>query len=184
MVAYIVSHHTIINTSGNYRTRLSLMETRKSLGVEEKSSKLAISNCFTWTGSQSSMMNLRENREEKNKPIRILIQNISYVERIWTYQILLLQGLSMYMSMFSIKMAEVLCRDSVKYESMSHRPANSSAAWIIFCNVRYLCFWVRTENFSSTLHRSIVVEALLDLLSCVWITAVGRMNRLSWRGGK
>lgn len=110
------------------------METRKSLGVEENSSKLAISNCFTWTGSQSSMMNLRENQEHKNKPIRILIHDISYMEKIGTYQILLLQGLSMYMSMFSIKMAEVLCRDSVKHESMFHHPANSSAAWIIFWN--------------------------------------------------
>lgn len=41
------------------------METRKSLGVEEKSSKLAMSNCFTWTGSQSSMMNLEEERESR-----------------------------------------------------------------------------------------------------------------------
>lgn len=65
-----------------------------------------------------------------------------------------------------------------------NHPANSSAAWIIFWNVQYLCFWVRTKNLGSTLHRSIVVEVLLDLLSSVWRTAVGRMNRLSWRGGK
>ena len=45
------------------------METRKSLGVEEKSSKLAMSNCFTWMGSHSSMMNLKkkEEREKKRK---------------------------------------------------------------------------------------------------------------------
>lgn len=37
---------------------LSLMETKKSLGVDEKSSKLAMSSCLTWMGSQSSMTNL------------------------------------------------------------------------------------------------------------------------------
>ena len=37
---------------------LSLMDTRKSLGVEEKSSKLAMSTFFTWMGSQSSITNL------------------------------------------------------------------------------------------------------------------------------
>lgn len=62
-------------------------------------------------------------------------------------------------------------------------PANYSA-WIIFWNVRYLCFWVRTKNLGSTLHRSIVVEVLLDLLSSMWRTAVGRVNRLSWSGEK
>lgn len=53
--------------SGSYRAYLSLMETRKSLGVEEKSSKLAMSNCFTWMGSQSSMMNLGENEKQSFK---------------------------------------------------------------------------------------------------------------------
>lgn len=46
--------------SGNSSAHLSLMETMKSLGVEENSSKFAMSSCFTWTGSQSSMTNLRE----------------------------------------------------------------------------------------------------------------------------
>lgn len=38
------------------------METRKSLGVEEKSSKFAMSSCLTWMGSQSSMTNLENNQ--------------------------------------------------------------------------------------------------------------------------
>lgn len=86
--------------------------------------------------------------------------------------------------MFSIRMADVLCRDSIQYESLFHHRARSSAAWIICWNVLYLCFWVRTKDLGSTLHRSIVVEVLLDLLPSVWRTAVGRMNGLSWRGGK
>lgn len=48
---------------------LSLMETRKSLGVEEKSSKLAMSNCFTWMGSQSSITNLE--REKGKRKIEV-----------------------------------------------------------------------------------------------------------------
>lgn len=43
------------------------METRKSLGVEEKSSKLAMSNCFTWMGSHSSMMNLKKKKKGERK---------------------------------------------------------------------------------------------------------------------
>lgn len=46
------------------------METRKSLGVEEKSSKLAMSNCFNWMGSQSSIINLKKTRNN----IEIYIQ--------------------------------------------------------------------------------------------------------------
>lgn len=48
---------------------LLLMDTRKSLGVDEKSSKLAMTNCFTWMGSQSSIMNLsiRETVEKNRK---------------------------------------------------------------------------------------------------------------------
>lgn len=104
----------------------------------------------------------------QNSPIRILIHHIStHGEKTGTYQILLLQGLSMYMSMFSIRMAEVLCRDSVQHESLFHHPARSPAAWIICWNVLYLCFWVRTKDLGSTLHRSIVVEVLLDLLPSV-----------------
>lgn len=57
----------MINTSGDGSAHLSLMETMKSLGVEENSSKLAMSSCFTWTGSQSSMMNLREEQEGKQR---------------------------------------------------------------------------------------------------------------------
>lgn len=97
---------------------LSLMETRKSLGVEEKSSKLAMSSCFTWMGSQSSMMNLRDNQKQSFKhwlqetKARILslylrVDSETCVQT--AYQILLLQGFSMYKSMFSISMAEVLC---------------------------------------------------------------------------
>lgn len=52
---------------GSCSAYLSLMETRKSLGVEENSSKLAMSSCFTWMGSQSSMMNLRENEKKALK---------------------------------------------------------------------------------------------------------------------
>lgn len=88
------------------------METIKSLGVEENSSKLAISSCFTWTGSQSSMMNLSENQEGKHgNEIPLPPGFMLHVGKMQTCQILLLQGFSMYMSMFSIKMAEVLCRD-------------------------------------------------------------------------
>lgn len=98
---------------------LSLMKTRKSFGVEENSSKLAMSSCFTWMGSQSSMMNLGENRKNGLKitglkvDMKINILSMKLWIKSWrckhtTYHILLLQGFSMYMSMFSHKMAEVL----------------------------------------------------------------------------
>lgn len=59
--------YSIKNMYGSCSAYLSLIETRKSLGVEEKSSKLAMSNCFTWMGSQSSMMNLSENEKQSFK---------------------------------------------------------------------------------------------------------------------
>lgn len=60
----------LIWIGGTIRFYLSLMETRKSFGVDENSSKFAMSSCFTWIGSQSSITNLhweikRENTQEK-----------------------------------------------------------------------------------------------------------------------
>ncbi len=103
---------------------LSLIETRKSLGVEEKSSKLAMSNCFTWMGSQSSMMNLSEDEKQSFKKWLQAEMKRHFVNfHLWieksrrcmhtTYQILLLQGFSMYKSIFSINMAEVLCIEKI-----------------------------------------------------------------------
>lgn len=43
---------------------LSLMETKKSLGVDENSSKLAMSSCLTWIGSQSSITNLDRQKQK------------------------------------------------------------------------------------------------------------------------
>lgn len=105
---------------------LLLMDTRKSLGVDEKSSKLAMTNCFTWMGSQSSIMNLSiRERVEKNRKLGLRGEKKridSFVDRRdATYQILLLQGFSMYKSIFSFNMAEVLC---IEQRSMS---------WICHC---------------------------------------------------
>lgn len=48
-------------------TYLSLMDTRKSLGVEENNSWFAMSSCFTWIGSQSSITNLEDKKEIINR---------------------------------------------------------------------------------------------------------------------
>lgn len=48
-------------------TYLSLMDTRKSLGVEENNSWFAMSSCFTWIGSQSSITNLGDKKEIINR---------------------------------------------------------------------------------------------------------------------
>jgi len=57
---------------------LSLMDTRKSFGVDENSSKFAMSSCFTWIGSQSSITNLHWEIERGNKGENLSAQiNIS-----------------------------------------------------------------------------------------------------------
>lgn len=168
------------------------MDMINSLGVEEKSSKLAMSNCFTWMGSQSSMMNLTE-IENNNHCVKLEMKRnftrVVFVKENWmcvcsTYQILLLHGFSMYMSLFSINMAEVLCvkqiNKSVSAVFFFTSTANSTGR--VLCRLQYhmyLSLWVRAKDLSSTLHWCIVIEILLDLLHYMSSPVVGGMSRQS-----
>lgn len=58
------------------------MDTKKSLGVDEKSSKLAMSSCLTWMGSQSSMTNLSRERMEELKLKTKTAQNMNHLQVI------------------------------------------------------------------------------------------------------
>lgn len=152
------------------------METIKSLGVEENSSKLAISSCFTWTGSQSSMMNLEE--KQTNKNARSEDSMLRKWKKYKPTRFCCYRGWACTCPCSPSKWLK--CSAGIKWnESIFCHPTTSSTAWIIFWNVQYLCLWVRTKNLGSTLHWRIVVELLLDLLSRVWSTAVCRMYRLS-----
>ena len=127
-----------------------------SLGVEEKSSKFAMSSCFTWMGSQSSMMNLSEREHEANNDKSDgKINNIRCKNS--TYQILLLQGFNMYKSMFSFNIDEVLCMKQSNislFVSFGQHPTEQaySFAEYSFTHTQYLSFWASTKDLGSTFH--------------------------------
>lgn len=77
----------------------------------------------------------------------------------------------MYMSMFSIKMAEVLCREQIQWSILacciSIMSASIRVSRLLYrhsYHIQYLRLWVRTKDLGSALHWSVVIEVLLYLL--------------------
>lgn len=76
-----------------------------------------------------------------------------------TYQILLLQGFSMYKSMFSFNMADVLCMEQIHKSicaCICHygniQQSEQIPHWDVVSYIQYLCLWVSAKDLGSTLH--------------------------------
>lgn len=104
-----------------------------------------------------------------------------------TYQILLLQGFSMYKSMFSFNMAEVLymkqMNKSISAVFVIKSPSNRaskffSMIWLL--HIQYLSLWVSAKDLGPTFHWGIVIEVLLDLLHCMRTPIVWGVSRQSY----
>lgn len=184
---------------------LSLMETKKSLGVEEKSSKLAMSSCLTWMGSQSSITNLEGTRASERKSVQWVKACPCPCQ--CTHQILLLQGFSMYRSMFSMRIAEVLWKQTegwvcatdkfthsfiipVIYQYTNDADCSSTSWFIVRVSVRNqqgfnLGLVVGRQDLGATFHRGVVIlEVFLDLLHWKGAAAAWSMKRLTWTKNK
>lgn len=65
----------------------------------------------------------------------------------------------------------------------SFQTSRTGSSWVVARNVRHLCLRVGAEDLGPTLHWSVVVEVLLDLLHRRGSTVVGSVNWLSYSGG-
>lgn len=71
----------------------------------------------------------------------------------------------------------------VHWSLRSFQTSRTGSSWVVARNVRHLCLRVGAEDLGPTLHWSVVVEVLLDLLHRSGSTVVGSVNWLSYSGG-